>query len=554
MSCVAEAKWEIQQKKTFTKWMNTKLTKIDAPTVLDLFEDAKTGIPFVNLLKALGKQIVNYNEKPRSRISMMENVTLVLEAIKNHGIQLVNIGSPDIVDGDQKLILGLIWTIISRMSMSEVLDNSFCSLREELLEWVQRVTDSYENVNVKNFTTSWKDGLAFNAMIHRFRPELIAYEDLDASDPKFNMDQAFAIAENKFEIARLLDPEDIIDAVVPDEKSIMTYISEFYKKFKSEEQDINNRNTIGVFLRGLEWSLSVRNQYESRATALLQARDELCSKIAAASRQYTELCDLVSECEKVNNSLIAESVDLHLILNNIQDTDRLFNLKLYTPPESLSLKNIDVGYRKIQIDGDLLKKLTLEFENRDAAEIEKAKGVCTEFFTIDDKNEQISRLSDTKSKLGKFAVHSENKKELLGSFRKFMEDKETKLQKFIEINKNHEWLISSAHKMFRLADVRKVGSITQSDCKKIVKTLKLNVNDIPQPIRDPVTIDVLLELVNSIYSPIARPAQLKKAFEELGTEGYINVKETAPGNTFKCIPTSSENMISYADIQDRIDN
>lgn len=554
MSHVAEAKWEAQQKKTFTKWMNTRLAKIGVAAVGDLFEDGKTGIPFVHLLRALGKAVPRHNEAPRSRISMMENVTIVLEAIKAQGIPLVNIGSPDIVDGDQKLILGLIWTIISRMSMSEVMDDTLFSLREELLEWVQRVTDSYENVSVKNFTTSWKDGLAFNALIHRFRPETMAYEDLGPSDARFNMEQAFSIAESKLEIPRLLDAEDIVDAVVPDEKSIMTYISEFYKKFKSEEQRINNRNTIGVFLRGLEWSLSVRSQYEARARTLLQAKGELGEKIAMIAKQHARLCDLVGECERVNSSLITESVDLHLMLNNIQDTDRLFNLRLYTPPAELSLESIGVSYQRVQVDNELLKRQTEAFENGDAAEVERARDVCTEFFRIADKSDQISRLQGTKQRLGRFAAESESKRELLDNFRRFVEDKEAKLQKFVEIGRNREWLIASAQKMFRLADARGSGSITQSDCRKILKTLRLNAGDAPKPIRDPVTLEVLLEAVCGIYSPVARPAQIRRAFEELGADGYVDVKETAPGNVFKHIPLSNGNMISYADLQENVDD
>lgn len=244
---VVNENWKIIQIKTFTKWMNSKLKKADYPEISDLITDVGTGVPLVHLLAALGKGLIKHNPNPKSRIAKMENVTVALEHIKSLNITLINIGSPDIVDGETKLILGLIWTIISKMAISDAISNEFISIRDELLEWVQKVTEAYDDVDVKNFTTSWKDGLAFNAVIHRFRPELINYEQLDPRDAINNIEQAFTVAEQKLEIPRLLDAEDIVDAILPDEKSIMTYISQYYQKFKSEERNLTNKSVLNTF-------------------------------------------------------------------------------------------------------------------------------------------------------------------------------------------------------------------------------------------------------------------------------------------------------------------
>lgn len=42
-----------------------------------------------------------------------------------------------------------------------------------LQSWCVKVTAGYPNVKVENMTKSWKDGLAFCAIIHHFRPELM---------------------------------------------------------------------------------------------------------------------------------------------------------------------------------------------------------------------------------------------------------------------------------------------------------------------------------------------------------------------------------------------
>lgn len=54
---------------------------------------------------------------------------------------------------------------------------------------------------------SWRSGLAFNALIHAHRPDLINYHALNPHDHIANLNNAFDVAEKKLEIARLLDAE-----------------------------------------------------------------------------------------------------------------------------------------------------------------------------------------------------------------------------------------------------------------------------------------------------------------------------------------------------------
>lgn len=81
------------------------------------------------------------------------------------------------------------------------------SAKEGLLLWCQRKTQPYKNVNVQNFHMSFKDGLAFCALIHRHRPDLIDYDHLSREDPVKNLNLAFDIAEKHLDIPRMLDAE-----------------------------------------------------------------------------------------------------------------------------------------------------------------------------------------------------------------------------------------------------------------------------------------------------------------------------------------------------------
>ena len=76
-----------------------------------------------------------------------------------------------------------------------------------MLLWCQRKTKDYKNVDIKDFHKSWRDGLAFNALIHTHCPDLIDYDKIVPENHQKNLTQAFTIAEKELGIPNLLDPE-----------------------------------------------------------------------------------------------------------------------------------------------------------------------------------------------------------------------------------------------------------------------------------------------------------------------------------------------------------
>ena len=95
---------------------------------------------------------------------------------------------------------------------------------DALLHWCKLATAGYPGVNVTNFTTSWKDGLAFCALMHRFNPKKIPFETLSPENALDNLALAFKVGEEDG-IAQLLDPEDLLIVRIPDQKSNICYIS-----------------------------------------------------------------------------------------------------------------------------------------------------------------------------------------------------------------------------------------------------------------------------------------------------------------------------------------
>ncbi|CAH1402925.1 unnamed protein product [Nezara viridula] len=224
------------------------------------------------------------------RVHKLNNVNRALQILEQNSVKLVNISSNDIVDGNPKLILGLVWSIILHWqvhwSLKELMtDAEQTNLEKTLLMWCKQNTQKY-NVEINNFTTSWSDGLAFNALIHNFRPELFDYANVARRQPNARLNHAFKIAQEFLNIERLLDVEDV-NTSVPDKKSIMMYVMCLFQSLphsasasdsaEGQQMECDNSNSrplslatnVSVELGGYQVAL------EEVLTWLLEAEDRL---------------------------------------------------------------------------------------------------------------------------------------------------------------------------------------------------------------------------------------------------------------------------------------
>uniref|UniRef100_A0AAX7VQW3 Spectrin beta chain n=1 Tax=Astatotilapia calliptera TaxID=8154 RepID=A0AAX7VQW3_ASTCA len=350
---------EAVQKKTFTKWVNSILSRVGC-RISDLYLDLRDGRMLIKLLEVLSGERLPKPTKGRMRIHCLENVDKALQFLKEQRVHLENMGSHDIVDGNHRLILGLIWTIILRFQIQDIIvetgqadQKETRSAKDALLLWCQMKTAGYPSINITNFTTSWKDGMAFNALIHKHRPDLVDYNSLKRSNPTHNLQNAFNVAEQKLGVTKLLDPEDVFTEN-PDEKSIITYVVAFYHYFSKMKQLAVEGKRIGKVLDQAIETEKMIEKYETLSSDLLMWIEQtivvlnnrkLANSLSGVQQQL-QAFNTYRTVEKPPK--FQEKGNLEVLLFTIQSRMRANNQRVYTPKEGALVADINRAWERLE--------------------------------------------------------------------------------------------------------------------------------------------------------------------------------------------------------------
>ena len=213
----------------------------------------------------------------------------------------------------------------------------------------------YRDVDVRNFTSSWTDGLAFCALLHRYRPDLLDYHKLNKRDAAGNAQLAFDLAEEHIGIPKLLTVEDVCGAAKPDERSVMTYIAQWFHSLSHLDKVETAGRRVEKFAETLQSAWSMQHDYEKRMNSLTKA-------IKAIKRTWTQskFTGVYSDAKEqsvafasykngMKRQWIREKLALESLLGNIQTKLKTYNLKSYTPPKGCTLTELETCWQ------DLLK-------------------------------------------------------------------------------------------------------------------------------------------------------------------------------------------------------
>ncbi|EIE80322.1 hypothetical protein RO3G_05027 [Rhizopus delemar RA 99-880] len=285
--------------------VNNKLDIKNIPNINHLNEDLANGVRLIQLLEIIGGESLRpYNMNPTMIFQKMENVNKALDFIKSRGVALTNIGAEDIVNKNLKLVL---------VKMERMLKKDFC----------------------------------FGASLDRWPC---------ATDRHGNTALAFEIAEKNFNIPKLLDVEDLCDISKPDERSVMTYVAEYFHAFSALDEFETAGRRVAKFADVLVSVWEMKHYYEERVIALMEAVE-----LIQEDWESTELTDsYIDAKEKSTNFAIykstqkrewlAEKRDIDALLGNIQTKAKTYNLKPYYPPPGLTLKDLDDTWTQLLLN------------------------------------------------------------------------------------------------------------------------------------------------------------------------------------------------------------
>uniref|UniRef100_A0A8C7FBJ4 Actinin, alpha 1 n=1 Tax=Oncorhynchus kisutch TaxID=8019 RepID=A0A8C7FBJ4_ONCKI len=305
---------------TFTAWCNSHLRKAGTQ-IENIEEDFRDGLKLMLLLEVISGERLAKPERGKMRVHKISNVNKALHYITSKGVKLVSIGAEEIVDGNAKMTLGMIWTIILRFAIQDI---------------------SVEGLGIPH----WKDGLGFCALIHRHRPELIDYGKLRKDDPMTNLNTAFDVAEKYLDIPKMLDAEDIVGTARPDEKAIMTYVSSFYHAFSGAQKAETAANRICKVLAVNQENEQLMEDYEKLASDLLEwirrtipwLENRAPENTMQAMQQKLE--DFRDYRRQHKPPKVQEKCQLEINFNTLQTKLRLSNRPAFMPSEGKMVSDV----------------------------------------------------------------------------------------------------------------------------------------------------------------------------------------------------------------------
>ncbi|CAF4657430.1 unnamed protein product, partial [Rotaria sp. Silwood1] len=402
------------QKKTFTKWMNFYLLQKNGLYVDDLYLDLRDGHLLLSLLEIFTNQTIP-RERGTSKFHALRNIERCLQCLEqDHNIRLVNIRPEELVNGNPKLTLGLIWRIILHFQFSDLtvpssdenvpinseetipsipiseplpssesisiknssknlsIDQVPLNYRNMLLVWARQQCQGYPGIYIEDFTHSWRNGRAFLAILHRQNPHLIDIKQAYCHSNRENLTQAFEFAQKHYGITQLIDPEDV-DTDEPDEKSILLYIAYLYKACPTIPMHPLRQEHDRIRLQG-ELSLRYTNIASDLLKWIKRKLDLLNREVKFRNveefQTFENNLQIIKHDELSKyNQLLHQLRSIDIELKTLQ-----FNESLQPDIESINLawNELEIGLHRIENDLKKYKKLIIDLDliERDITNIE----------------------------------------------------------------------------------------------------------------------------------------------------------------------------------------
>ncbi|OCL04754.1 hypothetical protein AOQ84DRAFT_391335 [Glonium stellatum] len=307
----------------FTRHINAVLAgdpdigdRLPFPTdTFEMFDECKDGLVLAKLINdsvpdTIDERVLNRPGKKIKTLNafhMTENNNIVIESAKGIGCSVVNIGSGDIMEVREHLILGLIWQVIRRGLLGKIdikLHPELYRLLEEdetleqflrlppeqiLLRWFNyHLKNAKWHRTVSNFSTDVKDGENYTVLLNQLAPEICSRAPLQTRDLLERAEQVLQNAD-RLECRKFLTPSSL---VAGNPKLNLAFVANLFNTHpgldpitEEEKADIEDFDAEGerearvftLWLNSLDVSPTVQSFFEDLkdGAVLLQAYDKV---------------------------------------------------------------------------------------------------------------------------------------------------------------------------------------------------------------------------------------------------------------------------------------
>jgi len=281
----------------------------------------------------------------------------------------------------------------------------------DLLNWAKKTTEGYDNVNVNDFKHSFSDGMAISALIHAFDPSAIDFESLNPKNAKENLFNALAIAEKKFGIPRVADPQALLNGKAK-ESDVIGYTANFFRKYIAESGKFNKIPSAEASLdRSTEQNITDDAERERLLKELEDRKKRLLQEIAALQQGIKD--------ELLKNKLMQEEIEYLKQKSNADNELR-----------SILEQKINILQSLVE-DGNSQVAALSEKQHKLSAELDQHKKRVEESDSARNELESVKSqlLTDAEEKARRLRDLEERKKRLLSELAALQQQVQNELDK-----------------------------------------------------------------------------------------------------------------------------
>lgn len=420
-----DSSWIASQKKAFARWANNIL-KQRSLVINDIDHDLRTGTLLISLIEILegenttkrNLQSSTTNLHAESKIQNFTNATKALKFIETQGINLVNCRAEHLVDNNSKMVLGLLWRVITHYHIQPLfaeeeetkdkdkepdfdggkaaIDGNKSlrlkgllnkSQRDALLRWCKTQLEPY-NITPSNFTKNFQP-IVISGLVHSLKPDSISMEEIEKMEPAAAFAKVFEVAESQLEIPKILDPSDLVDGVA-DECSVMTYIAYFVKKANPSASPLPRPSAIKSRSQTDLPSLGQRTvSVNLNETRVDEASEELAnenSKLRSENRMLKEF--IKRELEKIGTTM---EQNMQHTAQQVEAKQSLFVTRTLSFKDSLG--RLTTRYAELMRETDKLKAENQNLQQTNQGLNQTNQGLHNEKQSLQQENQTLQQTN-----------------------------------------------------------------------------------------------------------------------------------------------------------------